>query len=122
MEEVARAYPKGAVHVVWDNLNTRRAQAVWDGFNTRHSGRFVFHFTPLPQERLAPNPRPRSHISADPDQRSQRSVTMIRNTQPVCQLREKLVVSGEHSVNLDSTPLSLQSRMHCARRAKAVMP
>lgn len=47
MEEVARAYPKGVVHVIWDNLNTHRAQAVWDDFNARHGGRFVFHFTPL---------------------------------------------------------------------------
>ncbi len=47
MEEVARAYPRGAIHVVWDNLNTHRAQAVWDEFNARHGGRFVFHFTPL---------------------------------------------------------------------------
>jgi len=47
MEDVARAYPRGAVHVVWDNLNTHRAQAVWDDFNARHGGRFVFHFTPL---------------------------------------------------------------------------
>ena len=47
MEEVARAYPKGTVHVIWDNLNTHRAQAVWELFNTRHGGRFVFHFTPL---------------------------------------------------------------------------
>jgi transposase len=35
------------VHVIWDNLNTHRAQAVWDAFNTRHDGRFNFHFTPL---------------------------------------------------------------------------
>lgn len=47
MEDVACAYPKGAVHVVWDNLNTHRAQAVWHDFNARHDGRFVFHFTPL---------------------------------------------------------------------------
>ena len=47
MEEVARAYPKGRVHIVWDNLNTHRAQAVWKDFNARHGGRFVFHFTPL---------------------------------------------------------------------------
>lgn len=47
MEEVARAYPQGTVHVVWDNLNTHRAQAVWEHFNARHGGRFVFHFTPL---------------------------------------------------------------------------
>lgn len=47
MEQVAIAYPKGPVHVVWDNLNTHRAQAVWAEFNARHGHRFVFHFTPL---------------------------------------------------------------------------
>lgn len=47
MEEVARAHPKGPVHVIWDNLNTHRAQAVWDDFSSRHGRRFVFHFTPL---------------------------------------------------------------------------
>ena len=47
MERLARAYPKGPVHIVWDNLNTHRAQAVWDDFNARHDHRFVFHFTPI---------------------------------------------------------------------------
>ena len=47
MEQVAQAYPKDQVHIVWDNLNTHRAQAVWDEFNARHDQRFVFHFTPL---------------------------------------------------------------------------
>lgn len=47
MGDVAAAYPSGAVHVIWDNLNTHRAQAVWDDFNARHGNRFVFHFTPL---------------------------------------------------------------------------
>lgn len=47
MEQVAQAYPRGRVHIVWDNLNTHRAQAVWDQFNARHAQRFVFHFTPL---------------------------------------------------------------------------
>jgi transposase len=47
MEEVAAAYPTGTVHVIWDNLNTHRAQAVWDDFNARHEGRFIIHFTPL---------------------------------------------------------------------------
>ena len=47
MEQVAAAYPTGAVHVIWDNLNTHRAQAVWDDFNARHGGRFIMHFTPL---------------------------------------------------------------------------
>jgi transposase len=47
MEQVAQAYPRGRVHIVWDNLNTHRAQAVWDQFNARHAQQFVFHFTPL---------------------------------------------------------------------------
>jgi len=47
MEGVASAYPTGTVHVIWDNLNTHRAQAVWDEFNARHGRRFVIHFTPL---------------------------------------------------------------------------
>jgi transposase len=47
MERVASAYPTGTVHVIWDNLNTHRAQAVWDEFNSRHGQRFVMHFTPL---------------------------------------------------------------------------
>lgn len=47
MEEVARVYTRGTVHVIWDTLNTHRAQAVWDDFNNRHGQRFVFHFTPL---------------------------------------------------------------------------
>jgi transposase len=47
MEQVAHAYPKGRVHIVWDNLNTHRAQSVWDDFNARHDHRFVFHFTPI---------------------------------------------------------------------------
>jgi transposase len=47
MEQVALSHPKGRVHIVWDNLNTHRAQAVWDDFNARHDHRFVFHFTPL---------------------------------------------------------------------------
>jgi transposase len=47
MERVADAYPTGTVHVIWDNLNTHRAQAVWDEFNARHGQRFVIHFTPL---------------------------------------------------------------------------
>lgn len=47
MERVARAYPTGTVHVIWDNLNTHRAQSVWDEFNARHGRRFVIHFTPL---------------------------------------------------------------------------
>jgi transposase len=47
MEEVARTYPEGNVHVIWDNLNTHRAYGVWKSFNARHGERFFFHFTPL---------------------------------------------------------------------------
>lgn len=47
MEGVASAYPDKQVHVVWDNLNTHRAQAVWQAFNARYGKRFHFHFTPL---------------------------------------------------------------------------
>ena len=47
MEDVARAYPTGRVHVIWDNLNTHRAYGAWKDFNARHDGRFAFHFTPL---------------------------------------------------------------------------
>ncbi len=47
MEQLALAHPTGRVHIVWDNLNTHRAQSVWDEFNARHDQRFVFHFTPL---------------------------------------------------------------------------
>ncbi|WP_293034565.1 IS630 family transposase [Paraburkholderia sp.] len=47
MERVAAAYPDKQVHVVWDNLNTHRAQAVWQAFNARHDKRFRFYFTPL---------------------------------------------------------------------------
>ncbi|PXX19445.1 MULTISPECIES: IS630 family transposase, partial [Burkholderia] len=47
MERVSAAYPGKQVHVVWDNLNTHRAQAVWQAFNARHGQRFRFHFTPL---------------------------------------------------------------------------
>ena len=47
MEAVASTYPDKKVHIVWDNLNTHRAQAVWQAFNARHGKRFHFHFTPL---------------------------------------------------------------------------
>lgn len=46
MEEVALAWPKKIIHVIWDNLNTHRS-SVWEAFNQRHDGRFKFHFTPL---------------------------------------------------------------------------
>ena len=45
MDEVARTYRQGRVHVVVDNLNTHYGPAVrvW---NERHGNRFVFHYTP----------------------------------------------------------------------------
>jgi len=46
MAEVAAAYPTGAVHIVWDNLNIHRG-ARWTEFNRAHGERFHFHFTPL---------------------------------------------------------------------------
>lgn len=46
MEEVALAYPTGAVHIVWDNLNIHRGER-WARFNQAHGARFHFHFTPL---------------------------------------------------------------------------
>ncbi|MFC0695972.1 transposase, partial [Paraburkholderia humisilvae] len=33
--------------MIWDNLNTHRAQALWQAFNARHEERFHSHFTPL---------------------------------------------------------------------------
>jgi transposase len=46
MDEVARAYPQGRVHVVLDNLNTHYGPAV-QAWNRAHGHRFVFHFTPF---------------------------------------------------------------------------
>src|SRR2546427_13259 len=46
MADVAGAYPTGAVHIVWDNLNIHRG-ARWADFNRTHGDRFHFHFTPL---------------------------------------------------------------------------
>lgn len=49
MEKLAKRYPKGIVHIVWDNLNIHYdgAERRWLEFNERHGGRFVFHYTPL---------------------------------------------------------------------------
>jgi len=41
MEQVALAHPKGRVHIVWDNLNTHRAQAVWDDLLALQQGHGV---------------------------------------------------------------------------------
>ena len=49
MEGVAKQYPKGDVHIIWDNLNIHfdGADDRWTSFNARHGGRFHFHYTPL---------------------------------------------------------------------------
>jgi transposase len=48
MAGIARAYPKGTVHIIWDNLNIHYdgLQKRWTHFNRRHKNRFVFHYTP----------------------------------------------------------------------------
>ena len=49
MEELARRYPEGKVHIIWDNLNIHfdGKDSRWTEFNRRHGGRFHFHYTPL---------------------------------------------------------------------------
>jgi transposase len=49
MKKVAAAYPKGDVHIVWDNLNIHMdgPDKRWTKFNERHGRRFHFHYTPL---------------------------------------------------------------------------
>jgi transposase len=48
MEALARRYPTGIVHIIWDNLNTHYdgPDKRWSRFNERHAQRFVFHYTP----------------------------------------------------------------------------
>lgn len=48
MARIARAYPKGPIHVIWDNLNIHYdgRDKRWTHFNRRHQNRFVFHYTP----------------------------------------------------------------------------
>lgn len=45
LDEVARTYRQGVVHVVLDNLNTHKSAAVAE-WNARHGNRFRFHYTP----------------------------------------------------------------------------
>jgi transposase len=49
MEKIARRYPTGEVHIVWDNLNIHfdGADDRWTSFNQRHGQRFHFHYTPI---------------------------------------------------------------------------
>ena len=48
MARIAREYPRGTVHVIWDNLNIHfdGPDKRWTHFNRRHGNRFVFHYTP----------------------------------------------------------------------------
>ena len=45
LDEVARTYRQGVVHVVLDNLNTHKSAALKE-WNRRHADRFHFHYTP----------------------------------------------------------------------------
>jgi len=45
LDEVARSYRQGVVHVVLDNLNTHKSLALQE-WNRRHDDRFRFHYTP----------------------------------------------------------------------------
>jgi len=49
MENLALAYPKGQVYVVWDNLNIHYdgKDERWTRFNERHGNRFHFVYTPI---------------------------------------------------------------------------
>lgn len=49
MEALAKRYPTGDVHVVWDNLNIHYdgPSQRWTAFNARHGNRFHFVYTPL---------------------------------------------------------------------------
>jgi len=48
MKRIARQYPTGTVHIIWDNLNIHYdgKEKRWTRFNQRHGKRFVFHYTP----------------------------------------------------------------------------
>lgn len=48
MNRIAREYPTGTVHIIWDNLNIHYdgKEERWTKFNRRHGNRFVFHYTP----------------------------------------------------------------------------
>jgi len=49
MRQLALRYPKGEIHIVWDNLNIHYdgPDKRWTRFNQRHGNRFHFHYTPL---------------------------------------------------------------------------
>lgn len=49
MRKLAKHYPKGQIHIIWDNLNIHfdGPSKRWIAFNKRQRGRFHFHYTPL---------------------------------------------------------------------------
>jgi len=49
MRKLAKRYPRGEIHIVWDNLNIHHngPSNRWVEFNKRQGGRFHFHYTPL---------------------------------------------------------------------------
>ena len=49
MKKLAKHYPKGQVHIIWDNLNIHYdgPSKRWTEFNKKHGERFHFHYTPL---------------------------------------------------------------------------
>jgi len=49
MRKLAKKYPRGQVHIIWDNLNIHYdgPSKRWTEFNKRQKGRFHFHYTPL---------------------------------------------------------------------------
>ena len=49
MGKLAKRYPKGKIHIIWDNLNIHYdgASKRWAKFNEEHGGRFHFHYTPI---------------------------------------------------------------------------
>lgn len=49
MRKLAKRYPKGEIHIIWDNLNIHYdgPSKRWTEFNKQQGGRFHFHYTPL---------------------------------------------------------------------------
>ncbi len=49
MRKLAKHYPKGEIHIVWDNLNIHHEgpSKRWTEFNKKQGKRFHFHYTPL---------------------------------------------------------------------------
>lgn len=49
MQALAKQYPKGQIHIIWDNLNIHYdgPHDRWKQFNEQQGDRFHFHYTPL---------------------------------------------------------------------------